>query len=161
MPNVILKCQIGLFHSLKNAGCLAFLLWFLELQCSSTTSSLCYPCFELPLSLMRRLQVSHTYPKLGQVSVKVKIITSKPYLSIVCLNNLILILASLNRAVVYMIALFSRESPGLKRLTSAIYFTFPPTALAHPNASLLGGHTTSHEPEYLGPLQGIFFMPQV
>ena len=33
MPNVILKCQIGLFHSLKNAGYLAFLLWFLELQC--------------------------------------------------------------------------------------------------------------------------------
>jgi len=33
MPNVILKCQIGLFHSLKNAGYLAFLLWILELQC--------------------------------------------------------------------------------------------------------------------------------
>ena len=112
MPNVILKCQIGLFHSLKNAGCLAFLLWFLELQCSSTTSSLCYPCFELPLSLMRRFQVSHTYPKLGQVSVKVKIITSKPYLSIVCLNNLILILASLNRAVVY-----TYDRPILERIS--------------------------------------------
>ena len=30
---VVLKCQIGLFHSLKNAGYLAFLLWFLGLQC--------------------------------------------------------------------------------------------------------------------------------
>ena len=32
MPTVILKCQIRLFHDLKNAGYLAFLLWFLELQ---------------------------------------------------------------------------------------------------------------------------------
>ena len=32
MPNVILKCKNGLFHSLKNAGYLVFLLWFLELR---------------------------------------------------------------------------------------------------------------------------------
>ena len=33
IPKGILKCQIGLFHSFKNTGCPAFLLWFLELQC--------------------------------------------------------------------------------------------------------------------------------